>query len=239
MKPINRYLLIVRQRAFELVLAPTWKGVRTSPSLLAKVSACIEMDTPASSSVVVFRNTLPSSSDDLPDWPAEPVTVLSRCSDQGFETLHQYDLLPNPKAKQLDTDKNLDVTMDCPPCIFPSQVTRVCSVAPSSCDFRVGSSGKGFWTETRNITLRHVRTPARCLVGFTVGPNPYERMFKSPEQRAAHLQLCKDPLYTRRCNIHEILWKKYMITSTALEDTVGRIAVGDVTGMVEVWDLAC
>lgn len=198
-----------------------------------KVCAHIELDIPASSAVVVARNSSFALADELPDWPAEPVTVLARHVDDGFELLYQYDLFPNPKAQA--SAKVLEAA-DCPPCIFPSLYTRVISVAPSCCDFRVGSSGKGFWTETRNITLRHARTPARCLVGFTVRPNPYEG--KDPTRRTAHLQLCKDTLYARRCNIHEILWKKYMISSTALEDTVGRIAVGDVTGRVEVLDLA-
>ncbi|KAI0779418.1 hypothetical protein C8Q74DRAFT_1258810 [Fomes fomentarius] len=240
-KAINRYLLIVRQRALELVLAPTWQGVRTPYSGLLRVVSCIEMDAPASSAVIVYRETTSSSiDDDIPDWPVEPVTVLSRTSDQGFETLQQYDLLPNPKAKELGQSKDTDVTVpDFSPCLFPSRCTCLMPVPPSSCDFRVGSCGKGFWTETRNVTLRHTRTPARCLVGFTVRSNPYERKSKAPGERAADVQLCKDTLYTRRCNIHEILWKNYMMTSTALEDTVGRIAVGDVTGKVEVLDLAC
>ncbi|TFK91355.1 hypothetical protein K466DRAFT_515555 [Polyporus arcularius HHB13444] len=232
-KPLNRYLLVVRQRAFEVIIAPTWMGIRASYASLMKVCAHIELDIPASSAVVVARNSSFALADELPDWPAEPVTVLARHVDDGFELLYQYDLFPNPKAQA--SAKVLEAA-DCPPCIFPSLYTRVISVAPSCCDFRVGSSGKGFWTETRNITLRHARTPARCLVGFTVRPNPYEG--KDPTRRTAHLQLCKDTLYARRCNIHEILWKKYMISSTALEDTVGRIAVGDVTGRVEVLDLA-
>ncbi|KAI0692024.1 hypothetical protein C8T65DRAFT_670163 [Cerioporus squamosus] len=234
-KPLNRYLLIVRQRAFEVIAAPTWMGTRASYASLMKVCAHIELDIPASSAVVVARNSSFAPDDELPDWPTEPVTVLARYSDDGFEMLHQYDLLPNPKTQ---ASAKVPEAAECPPCIFPSQYTRVISVAPSCCDFRVGSSGKGFWTETRNITLRHARTPARCLVGFTVRSNPYEREGKDPMRRTAHLQLSKDTLYQRRCNIHEILWKKYMISSTALEDTVGRIAVGDVTGRVEVLDLA-
>ena len=236
MKPLNRYLLVVRQRAFEVIAAPTWMGIRAPYASLMHVCAHIELDITASSAVIVARNPSFASTDELPDWPADPVTVLARYSDDGFELLRQYDLLPNPKAQA--SAKIPEATMDCPPCIFPSRNSRIISVAPSCCEFRVGSSGKGFWTETRNITLRHARTPARCLVGFTVRSNPYESETKDPSRRTAHFQLCKDTLYTRRCNISEILWKKYMISSTALEDTVGRIAVGDVTGRVEVLDLA-
>ncbi|KAI0775768.1 hypothetical protein BD413DRAFT_470436 [Trametes elegans] len=239
-KPVNRYMLIVRQRTFEVVPAPSWRGVRAPPATLVNASVTIEMDIPASSSVVVVRQVFASSSDDLPDWPAEPVTVLSRCSDDGFETLHQYDLLPNPKAKQREVPKDiLEFSYDRLPCVFPSRYTRVMSVAPSSCDLRVGPSGKGFWTETRNIIARHAKNPARCLVGFDVTTVEGEaKEGGKTSTPAAQVELCKDVLYARRCNIHEILWKRYIISATALEDTVGRIAVGDVTGQVEVLDLA-
>ena len=235
-KPVNRYLLIVRQRTFEITFAPSWKGIRTPHASLIASSMCIEMDLPATSSVIVFRDNSLAARQEAPDWPTDPVTVLSRYSDDGFDTMHQYDLLPNPKAES-EVEAKCNGTMSCLPCVFPSQYTRVVSVAPSSCDLRVGPSGKGFWTETRNITLRHARTPARCLVGFTINPGPYDSGKKGDIQPAS-LELCQDVLYSRRCNIHEILWKKYMVASTALEDTVGRIAVGDVTGKVEVLDLA-
>ncbi|KAM5540282.1 hypothetical protein V8D89_006101 [Ganoderma adspersum] len=235
-KPVNRYLLVVRQRTFEVTFAPSWKGIRTPQASLIASSMCIEMDLPATSSVIVFRDNSLAARQEAPDWPTDPVTVLSRYSDDGFDTMHQYDLLPNSKAESEDGPK-CNGTMGRLPCVFPSQYTRVVSVAPSSCDLRVGPSGKGFWTETRNITLRHARTPARCLVGFTINPGPYDSGKKGDIQPAS-LELCQDVLYSRRCNIHEILWKKYMVASTALEDTVGRIAVGDVTGKVEVLDLA-
>lgn len=237
-KPVNRYLLVVRQRTFEVTFAPSWRGIRTPHAALISSSLCLEMDLPASSSVVVFRDNSLASRQEAPDWPTDPVTVLSRYIDEGFDTLHQYDLLPNPKAKGEGSSKPCNGAMDRLPCIFPSQYTQVISVAPSSCDLRVGPSGKGFWTETRNVTLRHSRTPARCLVGFTINPGPYDNGGKSGDVRPASLELCQDVLYSRRCNIHEILWKKYMVVSTALEDTVGRIAVGDVMGKVEVLDLA-
>ncbi|KAI0645748.1 hypothetical protein C8Q79DRAFT_911550 [Trametes meyenii] len=238
-KPVNRYLLIVRQRTFEVVPAPTWRGNRAPYHSLVTASASIEMDVPASSSVIVVRQVFAASPDDLPDWPSEPVTVLSRCSDDGFEQMHQYDLLPNPKAREpVNTKKGDEPIPDRFPCVFPSQYTRVMSVAPSSCDLHVGPSGKGFWTETRNIVMRHAKTPARCLVGFDVADVEDSPRDGKTGPRAARVELCKDVIYARRCNIHEILWKKYIISATALEDTVGRIAVGDVTGRVEVLDLA-
>ncbi|KAI0663468.1 hypothetical protein C8Q70DRAFT_950020 [Cubamyces menziesii] len=257
-KPVNKYLLVVRQRTFEVLPAPSWRGVRAPYSALVTASATIELDIPASSSVIVVREVFSPSTEEPPDWPDEPVTVLSRYSDDGFETMHQYDLLPNLKAREAaegkdkgkDKDKEKDKDghgplLDRLPCIFPSQYTRVMSVAPSCCDLRVGPSGKGFWTETRNIVVRHAKNPARCLVGFEVGAvedddGAAQERAKAAGPRAprAQVKMCQDVLYARRCNIHEILWKKYMISATALEDTVGRIAVGDVTGKVEVLDLA-
>ncbi|KAJ8472738.1 hypothetical protein ONZ51_g8335 [Trametes cubensis] len=257
-KPVNKFLLVVRQRTFEVLPAPSWRGVRAPYSALVTASATIELDIPASSSVIVVREVFSPCTEEPPDWPDEPVTVLSRYSDDGFETMHQYDLLPNLKAREpaeskdkgKDKDKEKDKDghgplLDRLPCIFPSQYTRVMSVAPSCCDLRVGPSGKGFWTETRNIVVRHAKNPARCLVGFEVGAvedddgAAQERAKAAgPRVPKAQVKMCQDVLYARRCNIHEILWKKYMISATALEDTVGRIAVGDVTGKVEVLDLA-
>ncbi|KAL7281655.1 hypothetical protein ACG7TL_004972 [Trametes sanguinea] len=242
-KPVNRYLLVVRQRTFEVIPAPVWKGVRAPYSTLITGTGIMEMDIPASSAVVVVRQVFDRLEDELPDWPAEPVTVLSRYSDDGFETMHQYDLYHNPKAKaQEDVKDGAHPGFDRLPCIFPSQYTRVISVPPSCCDLRVGPTGKGLWTETRNMVVRHAKNPARCLVGFEVRSADPEGMPKEKGKvagpQAPYVQRCQDVLYARRCNIHEILWKKYIITATALEDTVGRIAVGDVTGKVEVLDLA-
>ncbi|KAH9892626.1 hypothetical protein C8Q73DRAFT_66158 [Cubamyces lactineus] len=246
-KPVNKYLLVVRQRSFEVLPAPSWRGVRAPYSALVTASASIELDIPASSSVIVIREVFSPSTEEPPDWPDEPVTVLSRYSDDGFETMHQYDFLPNLKAREpADKEKEKDghgPLLDRLPCVFPSQDTQVMSVAPSCCDLRVGPSGKGFWTETRNIVVRHAKNPARCLVGFEVKAidedGAQERPKGGPRAPAqVRVKECQDVLYARRCNIHEILWKKYMISATALEDTVGRIAVGDVTGKVEVLDLA-
>ena len=118
MKPLNRYLLVVRQRAFEVIAAPTWMGIRAPYASLMHVCAHIELDITASSAVIVARNPSFASADELPDWPAHPVTVLARYSADGFELLRQYDLLPNPKAQA--SAKIPEATMDCPPCIFPS-----------------------------------------------------------------------------------------------------------------------
>ena len=134
-KPVNRYLLIVRQRTLEVTLAPSWKGVRVPQASLVAASMCIEMDVPASSSVIVFRDNSLVVHEDPPDWPSDPVTVLSRYSDEGFDTLHQYDLLPNPKAQSessAGSSKSCNGMMDRLPCVFPSKCTRVLSVAPSS-----------------------------------------------------------------------------------------------------------
>ncbi|KAH9858667.1 hypothetical protein C2E23DRAFT_716722 [Lenzites betulinus] len=240
-KPVNRYLLIVRQRTFEVLPAPSWRGVRPPYPLLVSASTSVEIEPPASSCVVIVRQVFAATPDELPDWPDEPVTVLCRCSDDGFETMHQYDLLPNTKAPDAgDKTKPHDMAVDRAPCIFPSVYTRSIMVAPSSCDLRVGPSGKGFWTETRNIVVRHSKNPARCLVGFEVFPGEKEpgKDGGKAAPPGARVEVTKGVLYARRCNIHEILWKKYIITATALEDTVGRIAVGDVTGQVEVLDLA-
>ena len=50
------------------------------------------------------------------------------------------------------------------------------------------------------------------------------------------LHVCEEAVYSRRCDMSEIMWRKYMLTCADLEDTVGRLAVGDRAGKVIVMD---
>ena len=50
------------------------------------------------------------------------------------------------------------------------------------------------------------------------------------------LHVCEEAVYARRCDMSEIMWRKYMLTCADLEDTVGRLAVGDRAGKVIVMD---
>jgi len=224
---IGRFLLVVRSLSIQLV-EHDWVEKEGEPKRLC---AHLIMGYPAREASIIVRPS-PTSKDGQPSCPW-PVTVLLRCCDDGFDTIRQYDLLANPKARK-GASAGLEL-----PCIFPSQYTRIISVAPSCCDLRVGPNGKGFWIQTRNVTSRHSQYPARCLVGFDVmeGEQEDPEMVEEGQVIGANgLHVCKQELYSRRCDMSEIICKKYSLTTADLEDSVGRIAIGDRHGRVEVLD---
>ncbi|KAF9807094.1 hypothetical protein IEO21_08384 [Rhodonia placenta] len=251
-KVVNRYMVVVRQRSCAIDYAPSWNGKRITYS--AMKMAVMAFDNIVSEAVIVVRNTTVKRADEPePEWPSEPVTVLARCTYDGLDTLQQFDLLPQRYFPVVVTEdeSGKPVNIFRFPCIFPPRFTRVVVTAPSCRGLYVTRSGKGFWIETRNVTSRHSVHPARCIVGFQVASNPESEAVMA-EIRAAGvkqgcipitevgngLEICRDALYARRCDMSEILWKKYSLACAALEDTVGRIAIGDRMGKVEVLDFA-
>ncbi|OBZ70872.1 hypothetical protein A0H81_09140 [Grifola frondosa] len=245
-KLINRYMIVVRERSFRLIYAPSWKNIRTTYNATC-ISSSVHMDVVATSSVVVARTPTANGEDEL-EWPSTPVTILSRYSDGGFDTLRQYDLLPLSRPKARSSGYEYAGDRDEPdglPCMLPSQSTRVIRVPPSCNNLHVGSSGKGIWMLTRNVTSRRSVYPARCILGFDMASDLHGRRETSEDEvnywcdskGGNDLHVCRDVLYSRRCDMSEILSKKYSIVSASLDDTVGRIAIGDRFGKVEVLDL--
>ncbi|OCH93728.1 hypothetical protein OBBRIDRAFT_770939 [Obba rivulosa] len=237
-KAVNRFLVIVRERAIEVVYTPSWKGSRVTNTALMEAGAHAQIDTHAIEAAVVVRGTSLSSAAQ-PDWPSETVSVLRRCRDDGFHTIEQFDLLPMQKAPNGQEQPKR-------PCVFSSQYTWIKSVPPSCGSLRAGASGKGFWMQTENVTSRHSVYPARSLIGFDIrgerGEDDRSDGKKGDTERRHpgwnELQVGQNPVYSRRCAMGEILEGKYFITSNDLEDTVGRIALGDRHGRVEVLDYA-
>ncbi|GBE80654.1 hypothetical protein BKA93DRAFT_801705 [Sparassis latifolia] len=238
-KPINRYMLIVREREYQLVYSPIWNGKRTVYGPAKDISACVLTQFPAKDAVIIARSSAAASGDDEVEWPNELVTILIRCSEDGLDTIQQFDLLPAPQSKTVQTEPSEPKEVFRVPCVFPTGSTRVLVVPPSCCKLNAGSSGKGYWIQTWNVTSRHSEYPARCLMGFHLsseGEGKDDAIKLQYGQPGSDLNLCQGTLYSRRCDMSEIIWKKYMIVSTALEDTVGRLAIGDRTGKVEVVD---
>lgn len=249
-KFIGNHLLCVRERSIELCAVPLWSESLNRFEKKQHEHAYLQTDHAAREAVIITRS---QASRDCQGWPKEPVTILMRYTDEGFDMIQQYDLLPKTnaqtpipagaKAPRPGTDEL--------PCIFPTQYTRVISVAPSCCRLHVGHSGKGFWMQTRNVSTRHSVYPARCLVGFDILRPKVEHASEAREKgdsgaaargkardvpQQNDLHLCDGELYARRCDMSEIMWRKYVISSADLEDTVGRIAVGDREGKVVVLD---
>ncbi|KAH9947000.1 hypothetical protein B0H21DRAFT_741288, partial [Amylocystis lapponica] len=166
-RPVHRYMVVVREHAIQIVYAPLWNGERAHYA--GNISACVHMDYGAKSASIIVRTP---SGEESADWPSEPVTILLRCCpEDGFNTLRQLDLLPVPRAQRMQesgSSTGQKKGIFDPPCILPPGETKSFVVAPSACKLQVGPSGKGFWIQTRNVTSRHSMYPARCLSGFYV-----------------------------------------------------------------------
>jgi len=186
----------------------------------------------------------------------EPITILLRCSDEGFNTIRQYDFMPkhcDPDARTGESlhdsentgrpDMSLGLSFRC-----PSLCTRVIPVAPSCSRLQFSASGKGLWLETRNIPvgLTNSLRPARCLIGVDISREPNAICATSkPDQEVARrqewgnfLNICEKEVYARGCGMREITTKRYQVKSVDLQDCVGRIVIGDRSGNVEVLEYA-
>ena len=179
---------------------------------------------------------------------SQPVTILLlHCvNEDGVDALSQLDFLPDLSKKDASQDGKLN------PVRMPAEVTRIFKIAPSTCNLRVAPGGKGFWMQTHNVKNRHTVYPARCLMGFDVTTSQIDQLPSrlSPSEvvmlkdkpsmltNANDLHFCKNAVYSRRCDMGEILRKKYSVVTADLEDTVGRIAIGDRCGKIEVLDYA-
>lgn len=177
-----------------------------------------------------------------------PVSILLRTYDDGFDTIRQYDVEINRKWREGSEEEDTRF-----PYVLPTQPTRAIGVAPSSCDLLVGPNGIGFWVQTKNVTAKRSIFPARCLVGFDFthshsaeggegqgGGENHERENEGEAPKtvdgANDMYLCQREVYARRCDMSEIICRRYALMSADIEDAVGRIVIGYRHGWVEVLD---
>lgn len=243
-KIIGQYVLVARQQEFQVFSLPDHSpehGIKGPAELLAT----FHWDSPAREVVIAVRDeskrdvTAPPSK----SWPSGAVTVLLRENNDGFNMLKQYDFLPNADGRPSAGTK---ATL---PFVLPSGCTRVVPVAPSFCGLAVWPSGRGFWVQTNNVETNHMQFPARCVMGFDIA-SPRQAQAISTERgdklpplpevdlNANIVHFCEGPLYARRCDMSHILRKRYALKTVDLEDVIGRLAIGDKDGKVEVLDYA-
>ncbi|TCD60584.1 hypothetical protein EIP91_009842 [Steccherinum ochraceum] len=198
-KFIGDYLIVVRQSSVQVLGYNQIDGVG-NPLIPGHSAGLAYL---AKEAVIVSRQPADGAS-----WPSEPVSVVMRCTDDGFDTIRQYDLPPNPKAQlPLKSASPLPDQYGYP-CLFPLHYTRALGVAPSATNLMVGQNGKGMWMETRNVTTsRRTVYPARCLVGFDVTRNGARLACGAMEGESNDLRVSKNELYARRSDMSEILCK--------------------------------
>lgn len=233
MKFVGDHLLVVRETSLQLI--------RYRSTDIARRSTHVVFDGIAKDATIFARKR-----------HAGPISVLLRTYDDGFDTIRQYDIEANPKWRE--DSEGVDARF---PYVLPEQYTRVHSVAPSACDLRVGPNGIGFWIQTQNVTAKRSIFPARCLVGFdlTYSPPIVEEASRQQEEngeernqedgkrkegkesyRATELYKCQREVYARRCDMSEIISRRYALMCADIEDAVGRIVIGYRRGWVEVLD---
>ncbi|KAI0085102.1 hypothetical protein BDY19DRAFT_897406 [Irpex rosettiformis] len=241
-KKVTDTLIVVRTKCVEVYSAPVWSTKERRYSCSGYIVSALAMDSgPAREAAIAIRANVEApeaSSSSLSPLPP-PVTVLLS---QAAHTLIQIDLLPRrPSNKGGPTA----------PYEMPRTPTRVFQIAPSSRQLKASSGGKGIWLQTHNVTNRRAKHPARCIMGFDVcapaqDPKPWKSnhcevallMNRPVAEGGSDVHICQSQLYSRRCDMSEILYKKYCVVAADLEDSVGRIAVGDRRGKIEVLDYA-
>ncbi|TFY55727.1 hypothetical protein EVJ58_g8065 [Rhodofomes roseus] len=243
-KIVNRYMVVVRENCMQFIYAPVWRGRRTAwsgqPQLLFQLS-------PTAIEAIIIHRNAGTEQEDMNDWPSTPVTVLLRCREDGIEMIVQFDLLPGSNKFAQSSAEEASLPSSLLPFARCRRVNAI-PVPPSCRKLHASSSGKGFCIQTRHINSRQSSYPARCLLGFhvtarsVVAPMSSEGTGKGEQPKATYLgndvQYSEKPFYSRRCDMSEIIQRKYAIVSTAFEDTAGRIAIGDRHGQVEVLDFA-
>ncbi|KAI0687901.1 hypothetical protein BC835DRAFT_1285891 [Cytidiella melzeri] len=224
-KVVEHYLIVVRTRCIEAYVFPVWSAKEHRFSCVGYIISALAMDAqPVREAAIIVRPKaeLEPSTSAYPSTPP-PVTILML---QSTHFLTQLDLLPSRSPKKQGPNS---------PYELPTTATRIYQVAPSSCQLKLSSGGKGIWMQTHNVTNRRAAYPARCIMGFDVS-SPHQSYNATGSEDASSLHICQSELYARRCDMSEILRKKYSIVAADLEDSVGRIAVGDRLGRIEVLD---
>ncbi|EIN11615.1 hypothetical protein PUNSTDRAFT_131772 [Punctularia strigosozonata HHB-11173 SS5] len=107
------------------------------------------------------------------------------------------------------------------------------ALPPSAGGFAFGPSGRGVCLVTRNLAAPsgRERYPARCVVPLDVGVG-------GAGEDASEAWAGEGHVYARRCGVGEVAARRYQLTAVALEDAVGRVAIGDRDGIVRVLDFA-
>jgi hypothetical protein len=234
-------MIVVRARCLEVYAFPHWSLEKNQYIRAGYIVSALAMDAqPAREAAIIVRPRVNIQSASLHPNILPSVTVLLQSS-SALTTLTQIDLLPSKSFKKDELNAPYDL---------PVSPTRIYQIAPSSSQLKVSSGGKGIWIQTHNITTRLARYHARCIVGFEITscPKPIPpntsnhcEIFLLKDKAAdsdevGDVFMCQSQLYARRCNMSEIIRKKYSIIAADLEDSVGRIAVGDCWGKVEILD---
>jgi hypothetical protein len=129
-----------------------------------------------------------------------------------------------------------------------------CSIAvpPSAGTLATGSAGSGraLWLETRALPASARRgdtRPARCVLGIDAAGArrglPRAILEWGPPETGARwpadvVRVHEREMYARPCGVGEVVRRKYGLVALALDDTAGRVALGNRDEKVQVLEVA-
>jgi hypothetical protein len=161
----------------------------------------------------------------------QPLSVLVRSLDGGFHVIHHY--VFDIETLRLD-GKSLSI-----PLRFPPTLVRTLHILPSCSKISLSPSGRGCWLETRNVGPKTHSYPARCVVPLYINAVSIQPLAPDiPEEWQVNFNVGTKTLYERPCGWKDLVDGRQRISSVALDDGMGRIAIGDTDGCIVVLNYA-
>lgn len=243
-KPVRDYLVIVRQSHLQLLPLPAFDSAGR-PIARRRDAGAVYVhlpDTASEASIIV--HPLPAA--ERQKWLFDPVTVVLKITTDGGEVaMRTFDIAPRAASLRsgeppvccagCEADRARVLVQQLPfrPPTAPSLTVPV----PASAGKLVsgtGGAGKGLWLETQTVRARRESFCVRAFVGFDVGA-----VYEEGEGRWRFgFGVRRTPMYRSRMGTGEVALRKFRIADVAVEDTVGRVAVGGQDGKVMVLDYA-
>ena len=156
-----------------------------------------------------------------------PLSVLVRTLDGGNYVIHHY-------VFDLETPR-LDGSPPALPLRFPPTHVRTIQTLPSCSAIHLSTSGRGYWLETRNVGPKTHIYPARCVVPLYLNSVSTEQVAPDiPEKWQVDLKVGPKHLYERPCGRKDLEEGRQRISSVAFDDSMGRMAVGDIDGGIVI-----
>ncbi|KAI0755901.1 hypothetical protein BC629DRAFT_1598355 [Irpex lacteus] len=233
-KKVGDYIIVVRTKHVEIYNVPVWsaRGQRFSdPGCIVAVFD-ITSGT-AREAVITVRPGAKNNTHFSTTSTPPPVTILLL---QTNNTLTQFDLVPRAHDNSVN------------PYHMSREPTRVFQVSPFACQLKVSSNGKGTWIQPQMLTGRDGEYSVQRVgvVGFDIYP-PFHDLPPNPATpnpcdislsrdnfslggSDSDVRVCQGHLYT----VDDAADDTSGVTTVALDDTVGRLVVGYLSGNVRV-----
>lgn len=227
----NNSILLLRQNTVELFLFPTVQAPLTQTSINPVASYTFPFFAYEATLTGYYPQAHGAPMSVSGQTLRHPISVLLRAHEDGDDNVHHFvfDLEP----------RQLDGSLPSRPIRFPPTHARKIPVSPSCSRLYLNPSGRGYWLETRNVGSKRRSYPARCVIGLCITSTSTRGVAPDlPETWQVDLKVGTTPLYHRQCGLKDLKEGRHRISIVAMDDSVGRVAVGDIDGAIVVLDYA-